>query len=106
VAGEPALQRPSKQTPPTSAGVGLSQPASKFEISTDATIGEGRHELRFEFEPTAPPDIAHGKGTPARGQLYVDGKLAAQGDLPVTIPLNIGIVAGLSVGRDAVGRGS
>jgi hypothetical protein len=72
----------------------------QFEIATDATIGEGRHELRFEFEPTAPPDIARGKGTPARGQLYVDGKLAAQGDLPVTIPLNIGIVAGLSVGRD------
>jgi arylsulfatase len=72
----------------------------QFQIATDATIGQGRHELRFEFEPTAPPDIAHGKGTPARGQLYVDGKLAAQGDLPVTIPVNIGIVAGLSVGRD------
>jgi arylsulfatase len=71
-----------------------------FEFATDATIGEGRHELRFEFEPTAPPDIAHGKGTPARAQLYIDGKLAAQSDLPVTIPLDIGIIDGLSCGRD------
>ena len=71
-----------------------------FDIATDTTIPDGRHDLRFEFEPTAPPDIANGKGTPARAQLYVDGKLAGQGDLPVTIPLDIGIIEGLSVGRD------
>jgi hypothetical protein len=65
-----------------------------------SAIGPGRHELRFEFEPTGKPDIAHGKGTPARGQLYVDGKLLAEGQLPVTIPLDIGITDGLSCGRD------
>ena len=60
----------------------------------------GTHELRFEFEPTGKPDLAHGKGTPARAQLYIDGKLAGQGDLPVTIPLDIGITEGLTCGRD------
>ena len=72
----------------------------QFQIATDSTIDDGRHELRFEFEPTGKPDLAHGKGTPARGQLYIDGKLAGQGDLPVTIPLDIGITDGLTCGRD------
>jgi arylsulfatase len=72
----------------------------QFQIATDTTIGDGRHELRFQFEPTGKPDLANGKGTPARGQLYVDGKLVAEGDLPVTIPLDIGITDGLTCGRD------
>jgi arylsulfatase len=72
----------------------------QFHFATDTTIGEGRHELRFEFEPTGKPDLAHGKGTPARAQLYVDGKLSAQTDFPITIPLDIGITDGLSCGRD------
>jgi arylsulfatase len=72
----------------------------QFQIATDTTIGDGRHELRFEFEPTGKPDLANGKGTPARGQLYVDGKLVGEGDLPVTIPLDIGITDGLTCGRD------
>jgi arylsulfatase A-like enzyme len=72
----------------------------QFHVASDATVGDGKHELRFEFEPTGKPDLAHGKGTPARAQLYIDGKLAGQGDLPVTIPLDIGITDGLSCGRD------
>ena len=72
----------------------------QYHLASDATIGDGRHELRFEFEPTGKPDLAHGKGTPARAQLYVDGKLAAQTDFPVTIPLDIGITDGLTCGRD------
>ena len=40
-------------------------------------VPEGRHELRFEFEVTGPPDL-HGKGAPGRGQLYFDGKLVGQ----------------------------
>jgi arylsulfatase len=72
----------------------------QFHVQTDATLGAGRHELRFEFEPTGRADIARGKGTPARAQLYIDGKLSAQTELPVTIPLDIGITDGLSCGRD------
>jgi arylsulfatase len=71
-----------------------------FHVATDATIGDGKHELRVELEPTGPADLAHGKGTPARAQLYIDGKLAGEGNLPVTIPLDIGITDGLSCGRD------
>jgi arylsulfatase A-like enzyme len=71
-----------------------------FKLATDNTIGDGHHELRFEFEPTGAPDLAHGKGTPGRAQLYVDGALAATTDLPVTIPLDIGITEGLTCGRD------
>ena len=32
---------------------------------------------------TDKPDIAHGKGAPGKGQLYIDGKLVGQG-APVT----------------------
>src|SRR5690606_11882582 len=63
-------------------------------------IPRGHRELRFEFEPTAKPDIAHGKGTPGKAQLYIDGKLAAEDEFPVTIPINIGITEGLTCGRD------
>jgi arylsulfatase len=72
----------------------------QFHLATDTTVGDGRHELRFEFEPTGKPDLAQGKGTPGHAQLYIDGKLAGQGDLPITIPLSIGITEGLSCGRD------
>jgi arylsulfatase A-like enzyme len=73
---------------------------AQYHLTSDATIGDGRHELRFEFAPTGKPDLAHGKGTPARAQLYVDGKLTGQADLPATIPLDIGITDGLTCGRD------
>ena len=60
----------------------------------------GRHELRFEFEVTGPPDFANGKGTPGRAQLYIDGKLAGQADFPHTTPLSLGLTGGLTVGAD------
>ena len=56
--------------------------------------------MRFEFEPTSKPDIVKGKGAPGKVQLYINGKLAGQGELPVTIPLNIGLTEGLICGRD------
>jgi len=33
-------------------------------------------------------------------QLYIDGRLAKQTNLPVTIPIDIGITEGLTCGRD------
>jgi arylsulfatase len=72
----------------------------EFHVATTDALPRGRHELRFEFEPTGEPDVAHGRGTPGRAQLYVDGKLSGQIDLPVTIPLSIGITEGLTCGRD------
>ena len=46
----------------------------------------GKHALRFEFEPTGPPDMTQGKGAPGRLQLYVDGTLAGNAEAPVTTP--------------------
>ena len=49
---------------------------------TTAVSPEGRHALRYEFEPTGAPDIANGKGVPGRGQLYIDGKLVGATRVP------------------------
>jgi arylsulfatase len=57
-----------------------------FSVSSPDPLPAGRHELRFEFEPTGQPDMAHGRGVPARLQLYVDGALAASADAPYTTP--------------------
>ncbi|NUP12625.1 MAG: sulfatase-like hydrolase/transferase [Polyangiaceae bacterium] len=72
----------------------------RFHVATAADVPPGKHELRFEFEPTGAPDLAHGKGAPGRAQLYIDGTLAAEMDMPVSIPLDIGITEGLTCGRD------
>jgi arylsulfatase len=53
-----------------------------------------------EFTPTGAPDIANGKGTPAKVVLFVDGEPVGEGDLPVTIPLSLGLAAGVAVGAD------
>jgi arylsulfatase len=46
---------------------------------------------------TGKPDIANGKGAPGRAQLYIDGKLVGQTEVPVTTPLAFGLT-GLSCG--------
>ena len=55
-------------------------------VSSPDPVPSGAHELRFEFEPTGEPDMAHGRGAPGRLQLYVDGRLVADADAPVTTP--------------------
>jgi arylsulfatase A-like enzyme len=74
--------------------------AQQFTVRTDSTLPPGKHELRYEFEPTGKPDLAKGRGSPGKAQLYVDGKLAGQAQLPVTMPMTMGLGEGLSVGRD------
>jgi hypothetical protein len=34
-------------------------------------------------------------------KLFIDGEPAGRGELPVTIPLSLGLAAGVSVGREA-----
>ena len=58
-----------------------------YHVESNVPVPAGRHKLRFEFEVTGKPDIANGKGAPGRGQLYIDGKLVGQGDIPLTMPL-------------------
>lgn len=57
------------------------------EVVSSASVPEGRHSLRFEFEVTGKPDVKRGKGTPGRGQLYIDDKLVGAADIPVTTPI-------------------
>jgi arylsulfatase A-like enzyme len=59
---------------------------SLHRVSTSDPLPTGKHELRFEFEPTGQPDLPHGRGAPGRLQLYVDGSLVADANAPVTTP--------------------
>jgi arylsulfatase A-like enzyme len=71
----------------------------EFVLEATEPVPAGRHALRYEFEPTGDPDFANGKGTPGRGQLYVDGDLVANVEFPHTTPL-IFELEGLSCGYD------
>jgi arylsulfatase len=73
----------------------------RFKVLSDSALPEGDHIFSFEFTPTGKPDIAKGKGTPANIKLFVDGKPIGSGDLPVTIPLSMGLTAGVCIGADS-----
>ena len=59
---------------------------SLHRVVADVPVTLGKHLLRFEFEPTGPADMAHGKGAPGRLQLYIDGTLVGNAEAPVTTP--------------------
>jgi arylsulfatase len=59
---------------------------SQYQVESADVVPAGKHELRFEFEPTGEPDMAHGRGAPGRLQLYVDGTLVGNAEAPVTTP--------------------
>jgi arylsulfatase len=73
---------------------------SWYHVASTEPVPEGRHQLRFEFEMTGAPDIAQGKGAPGLGQLYFDGKLVGQTEIPVTTPLVLGLTGGIVCGAD------
>ncbi|WP_313333176.1 arylsulfatase [Sphingobium yanoikuyae] len=72
----------------------------RFVIRSDGAVPAGDHVLSFEFEPTGKPDLAKGKGAPGTVKLLVDGEPVGGGDLPVTVPIQYGLAAGLVVGCD------
>jgi hypothetical protein len=71
----------------------------RFALEAPDRLATGRHAVRYEFEPTGRPDLAHGKGTPGRAQLYVDDQLVANADFPHTVPFMFEL-EGLSCGYD------
>ena len=76
-----------------------------YKVSAVDPVPPGRHELRFEFEPTGTPDFMAGKGAPGRAQLYVDGRLAGQAEFPVTTPIGLnpgGLTCGSNPGSAVV----
>ncbi len=71
-----------------------------YYVESTEAVPAGRHQLRFEFEVTGKPDIAHGKGAPGKGQLYIDGKLVGQSAIELTNPLAIGLLSAIVCGAD------
>jgi arylsulfatase len=71
---------------------------SLYHVESGSSVPVGRHQLRFEFKVTGQPDLAKGKGTPGRGQLYIDEKLVGQIDVPLTTPLALGLTSGVTCG--------
>jgi arylsulfatase A-like enzyme len=71
-----------------------------FTVSTKDPVPAGRRVLRFEFEPTGPPDFANGKGSPGLFQLYVDGHLSGNAEVSHTTPIFYEL-EGLSCGYDS-----
>ena len=57
-----------------------------LSVESDEAVPTGKHQLRFEFEPTGQPDPAQGRGAPGRLQLYIDGTLVGNADAPFTTP--------------------
>jgi arylsulfatase len=70
-----------------------------YHIESEKKISAGRHKLRYEFEVTSKPDPTVGKGAAGRGKLYIDDELVGQGDIPVTIPIAIGLSGKFSIGE-------
>ncbi len=60
-----------------------------FGVESDVLVPAGKHQMRFEFEPTGAPDMPKGHGVPARLQLYIDGALVGNGEAPWTVPFMI-----------------
>jgi arylsulfatase A-like enzyme len=71
-----------------------------FEAESAEPLPEGRHQVRVEFEVTGQPDFTVGRGAPGIAQLYVDGALVGAADVPVTMPLSMGLGAGYAIGSD------
>ncbi|MCU0507153.1 MAG: arylsulfatase [Anaerolineae bacterium] len=74
--------------------------AEFYHAESNARVPEGHHSLRLEFEVTGKPDIASGKGAPGCAQLYIDNKLVGAVDVPLTMPLIIGLAGGVVAGAD------
>jgi arylsulfatase A-like enzyme len=69
-----------------------------YDIESREAVPSGSHQLRYEFEVKGKPNVAHGKGAPGQGRLYIDGKLVGQGDIVLTMPLAIGLSGGIACG--------
>ncbi|MGB7116782.1 MAG: arylsulfatase [Anaerolineales bacterium] len=71
----------------------------EYKVTSTVDVPSGKTTLRYEFEPTTPPNIREGKGAGGRAQLYIDDKLVGNNEFPTTVPILFGI-EGLSCGYD------
>ena len=73
----------------------------RFKVEAkNGHLAEGDHVFSFECIPTGKPDVAHGKGAPVKVKLLIDGKEVGSGELPVTIPISLGLGGGAVIGAD------
>ena len=70
-----------------------------MRVTSTVEVPEGAVALRYEFEPTTPPDLSRGMGAGGRGQLYIDDELVGAAEFETTVPIIFGI-EGLSCGYD------
>jgi hypothetical protein len=70
-----------------------------YHVESTSPVPHGRHQLRFEFESTAKPDIMHGKGSPGWAILYIDNQPSGQAEIPVTMPVTMGLLESAYCGR-------
>jgi len=71
-----------------------------YYVESTETVPAGRHQVQFEFEVTDKADIAHGKGAPGKGHLYIDGKQVGESEIPLTNTLSIGLLSTINCGAD------
>ena len=71
----------------------------EYRVTSSEEVPEGQVTLRYEFEPTTPPEPREGRGAGGRAQLYFDGELVGNAEFPTTVP-NVFGIEGLSAGYD------
>jgi arylsulfatase len=74
----------------------------EYQVTGTEMLPEGEVSLRMELETTGEPDLSEGKGAPATVRLYHGDEQVGEGELPRTIPITLGLTAGLSCGNDSV----
>ncbi|MGH7724571.1 MAG: arylsulfatase [Candidatus Eiseniibacteriota bacterium] len=72
--------------------------ASLSHVVSTSPVPEGKHKLRLDFELTGKPDVPKGKGAPGKVRLFVDDDFVGEGDVPLTMPLALGLGGGISCG--------
>jgi hypothetical protein len=70
-----------------------------YHVESNSPVPRGRHQLRFEFEAAGEPDIMHGKGSPGWAMLYFDNSPVGQIEVPVTMPVTMGLLENAYCGR-------
>jgi arylsulfatase A-like enzyme len=70
-----------------------------YHVESTSPVSYGRHQLSFEFEVTGKPDIMHGKGSSGWAILYIDNEPVGQAEIPVTMPVTMGLLESAYCGR-------
>jgi arylsulfatase A-like enzyme len=76
---------------------------NEYKVISPEKVPAGKVTLRMEFKKTGKADFAAGKGAPGTVRLFINGKAAGEGNVPVTVPIGYSLSGdGLSCGRDTL----